>query len=336
MVDVGVIGVGVMGCNHVRILSNLKDANLVAISDIKKSLLEEVGDTFGVKNRYTSYQEMIKNHKLDVVIIVVPSNLHKKVAVDCLNHDLNIFIEKPIAHTISDSEEIISLAQKKNKFLMVGHIERFNPVVRNIREFINNGRLGDIYLINTVRAGPYPKRIRNVGVLIDLAVHDIDILHHLIGNIERIYSQLILSNDEVIYCNSLFKIASGVKGSCEFSWVSSKKTRTIHLYGVKGVLEGNYQDQTLRFYENPEANTRTSNNSYKEVLSSGNIGAGKLVELPIKKEEPLKVELEHLIECIKKNKKPLVTGEDALKALKIALLMLESGKSGKPLFLNKQ
>ena len=276
---------------------------------------------------------MIKKHKLDVVLIAVPTELHKKITMDCIREGINVFVEKPIAGSISDAKEMIEFADKHKKLLMIGHIERFNPVVTQIKKFIKEKMLGDIYLVNTIRAGPYPKRIRNVGVLIDLAVHDIDILHYLIGDIERIYSQLILSNEEVIYCNSLFKMQNDVRGSCEFSWVSPKKTRTIHLYGVKGVIEGNYHDQTLRFYENPEANAEIRDNSYKEILSSGNIGAGKLVEITIKKEEPLKIELEHLIECVKENKKPLVTGEDSLKALKIALLMLESGKNGKPVLM---
>lgn len=135
-----------------------------------------------------------------------------------------------------------------------------------------------------------------------------------------------------IYCKSLFKIGADINGSSEFSWVSPKRVRTINIYGTKGVLEGNYQEQTLKFYENSESGQMTNGlDYYKSVFLSGNISSGKIIEYPIKKEEPLKLELEHLMECVRKNKKPLMDNPwEALRALEIALLMLESGIQRKP------
>jgi len=334
-VNVGVIGVGVMGYNHVRVLLSMENVELVAISDSNKDTLDKVSHTFGISKKYLFYEDMIKKHKLDVVLIAVPTELHKKIAIDCIREGINVFVEKPIAGSISDAREMIEFSDKHKKLLMVGHIERFNPAVMQIKKFIEERMLGDIYLVNTIRAGPYPKRIKDVGVLIDLAVHDIDIIRYLVGEIKQVYSQLILSGKVSIYCKSLFKINPDINGSSEFSWVSPKRTRTIQIYGTNGVLEGNYQDQTLKFYENSENSQQlNSGDYYKDIFISGNISSGKIIEYPIKKEEPLKLELMHLMDCVVNNSKSSMDNpEEALKALRVALLMLESGKNGKPVLV---
>lgn len=335
MINIGIIGVGAMGYNHVRVLLRMKDVKLVAIADSNEDTLDRVSQTFGVTNKYTSYEDMIKKHKLDAALIAAPTESHKKITIDCVRNGLHVFVEKPIAGSVSDGKEMIEFADKHKKLLMVGHIERFNPVVIQIKKFIGEGILGDIYLVNTVRAGPYPKRIKDVGVLIDLAVHDIDIIGYLVGKIKQVYSQLILTGKVSIYCKSLFKIYPDINGSSEFSWVSPKRTRTIQIYGTKGILEGNYQDQTLKFYENSENDKQlNSGDYYKDIFLSGNISSGNVIEYPIKKEEPLKLELEHLMDCIRSNKKTLIDNpNEALKALQIALLMLESGKNGKAVYV---
>jgi len=332
VVNTGVIGVGAMGYNHVRVLLGMEGVRLIAIADPDETTLDKVSRTFSIPHKYVSYKEMIKKHKIDVVIIAVPTKLHKRIAIDCITNGIHVFVEKPIADSISDVKEIIKIANRHKKLLMVGHIERFNPVVTKFKEFIEQGLLGDIYLVNTVRAGPYPKRIKDVSVLVDLAVHDIDIIRYLVGEIKQVYSQLITSGKVSIYCKSLFKIHPDINGSSEFSWVSPKRTRTIQIYGTKGILEGNYQDQTVKFYENPEGNQQSNAmDYYKDLLLTGSISSGKIIEYPVIKEEPLKLELEYLIDCVRRNKKIIMnTPDESLKALQVALLMLESGKKEQP------
>ena len=336
-VNVGIIGIGAMGYNHIRVLLGLEGVKLVAIADLNEGTLEKVSSEFRIPNTYISYNEMLKKHKFDVIIIATPTKFHKKIAIDCLKSGINVFVEKPIADSVPDAKEMIKLADKHKKLLIVGHIERFNPVVVKFKEFIDQKMLGNIYLVNTIRAGPYPKRIKDVGVLVDLAVHDIDIIRYLVGEIKQIYSQLINSGKVPIYCKSMFKIYPDINGSSEFSWVSPKRTRIIQIYGTNGILEGNYQDQTLKFYENSESDQQQHTmDYYKDMFMLGNISSGKIIEYPIKKEEPLKIELEHLMDCVRGNKKlPMDDPHEALKALHIALLMLESGEKEQPVLVKQ-
>lgn len=323
MINLAVIGVGVMGSNHVRVLSELENTNLVAISDIDEEKLNKAVSKYNIKNTYKNHKEMLKREKLDGVIVAVPSVFHKEVVLDCVKKGVNILVEKPIAHTPEDAQEMIDKAKEKRIIFTVGHIERFNPVVTKIKEFINEGMLGKIYLVNSVRNGPFPKRLYGFqeGVLIDLSVHDIDIIRYLVGDINRVYSQMIFSGKQEIYTKSLFQINGDIRGSAEFSWVSPKKIRVIEIFGIKGMLRGDYQNQALSFYENSdEADT---------ALTKGSISEGKIIKYPINKQEPLKIELEHFIDCIINNKKPIVDPEDAKRALEIALSIYESGKHNK-------
>lgn len=330
MTDIGVIGAGVMGYNHIRVLSRLKGANLVAISDPSGAALDKAAAEFEVPAKHLSYRDMIKMHDLDAAVIAAPNHLHKEISIYCMKRGIDVLVEKPISHSINDAVRMGRVARKYGRVLMVGHIERFNPVVTKIKELIGKGRLGPIYLVNTVRAGPYPKRLRNIGVLIDLAVHDVDIIRYLASDIRRIYSQLIMSNGQAIYCKSLFTLSNNARGSCEFSWVSPKRARTISIYGANGILEGNYQEQTLKFYDNPDARDMPKTYDYhRQILLMGKISSGKMAEYKIRKEEPLKLELRHFMECVKSRKKPLISPEDAIKAVEIALLMLKSGTKGK-------
>ena len=335
-VNVGIIGVGAMGHNHVRVLLGLEGVKLVAIADSNKDTLKKVSSAFNISNIYLSYNKMLKKHKFEVIIIATPTKFHKKIAIDCLTSGINVFVEKPIAGSVSEAKEMINAANNVKKILMVGHIERFNPIITQFKKFIKEGILGDIYLFNTVRAGPYPKRIKDVGVLVDLAIHDIDIIRYLIGDIKKVYAQLIIVKNIPIYCKSLFKVGLNINGSSEFSWVSPKRARTIQIYGTKGILEGNYQDQTLKFYENADSKQQSNIDYYKDLMLTGSISGGKIVEYPILKEEPLKLELEYLTDCVRNNKKPWINNPlDALKALEVALLMLESGKSEKPILVKQ-
>ena len=322
MTKLGVIGTGVMGSYHVRALSEMEDVELVAISDVKEEAVKEIAKRFNINKYYTDHNRMLEEVKLDGVVVAVPPAFHKKVAMDCIEKGVNILVEKPIAHTVDEADDMIKKAKEKNIVFTVGHIERFNPVVTKIKEFIKQGLIGSIYLINTIRIGPFPKRLYGMqeGVLIDLAVHDVDIINYLVGDIKQIYSQLIFSEKQEIYSKSLFKVGNGVNASSEFSWVSPKKTRIISVSGEKGMLRGNYQDQTLRFYENSEESEEGT------TLSKGKISEGRVIKYLIKKEEPLKIELKCFIDAIEGKREILVKPEEAKEALKIALGILESGK----------
>jgi len=321
--NIGVIGAGIMGSNHIRVISAMKDVNLTAVCDVDLEKLKEMTQKVNVRWLYKDYKEMLSKERLDGVIVAVPSAFHKKVVLDCIEAGVNVLVEKPISDNLKDAQEMIDQAKKKKIIFTVGHIERFNPVVMKIKEFIEKNMLGKIYLVNTIRVGPFPKRFYGTpgGVLVDLAVHDVDIINYLVGNINQVYSQLIVSGKQEIYAKSLFQIDNDIRGSSEFSWVSPKKVRIIEVYGTRGMLRGDYQNQELKFFENSDES--------EGALAKGKISEGMIIEYPIQKQEPLKLELDHFIDCIKNKKQPLVKPEDAIKSLKIALAILESGENNK-------
>jgi len=327
MIRLAVIGTGVMGSHHVRILKQMTNVDLVSISDTDKDKLDKLSSQYNIKKIYVNHLEMLEKEKLDGVVVAVPPSYHKKIVLDCFKKGLNVLVEKPIAHSVEDAKEMIKAADMAGTIFTVGHVERFNPVVTKIKEFIDQGMIGKIYLVNSVRIGPFPKRLYGMveGVLIDLAVHDVDIIRYLSNDITQVVSQLIFSGKQEIYAQALFNIKGNIKGSSAFSWVSPKKMREIEVLGMKGTLRGDYINQELRFYENSD------DTDY--AIRDGKISEGKMIKFPIWKQEPLKVELEHFVECIEKRKQPLVEPLDALKALEVALAIYESGISDKSIKL---
>jgi len=321
MVKIGIIGTGVMGSYHIRALSELEDVESIAISDVDREAVGKIARRFNINKFYYNHKKLLDEEELDGVIIAVPPKFHKQVALDCIEKGVNILVEKPITHNVEDAEEIIMKARDKGIVFTVGHIERFNPVVTQIKKFVEEGLIGKVYLINTVRVGPFPKRLYGLweGVLVDLAVHDVDIINYLGGNIEQIYSQLIFSGNQEIYANCLFNLKEGVKASSEFSWVSPKKTRTIKVFGEKGMLKGDYQNQTVYLYENSDESGEG------RALVEGRISEGKVIKYLIRKEEPLKIELRCFIDSIKRKREVLVKPEEAKDALNVALGILKSG-----------
>ncbi len=324
-INIGVIGIGAMGYNHVRVLSTLPNIQ-IHICDINKRKCDDLSSKFNINSYYLNYETLLGTEKLDGVIIALPNQFHKEIFLRCLEYKVNILIEKPIAQSVEDAMFMISKAKEKGILFTVGHVERFNPVIRTIENIIHE--LGEVYLVNTIRGGPFPKRLYGSpgGVLIDLAVHDAHIINTLIGNIKEVYSKIIKSGHQEIYAKTIFKITDKIIGSSEFSWISPKRSRFIEIYNTGGLLVGDYQEQSLTLYENPEFNLCNNGNLFEEVILKGNIKVGKSKQYNIQKEEPLKLELQNFIEGITNKTSFLVTPEDALNALKVAISILDSAE----------
>lgn len=313
---IAVIGTGAMGKNHVRVLKNIPEIDEVIISDINRNILQDTSKRFGILKTYQDYIEMLEKESPDGVIIATPPASHKKNVLDVLKYKINVLVEKPIAHTIEDAEIMIQEAEKKGIIFTVGHIERFNPVVTKIKEFIDNKTLSNIYLINTRRVGPFPKRLLgNIeGVLVDLAVHDFDIINYLGGKIENIQSQIIKSGKQEIYVKTLLDLENNIKASCEFSWITPMRHRNIEVYGDSGMLKGDFYTQDVWFYENSDFQ---NNSTFGETfIGTGLINAGKVIKYPIYKQEPLFLELTNFIRAIKGEDKILVKPKNALVTLR--------------------
>ena len=324
-INVAVIGLGSMGKNHARVYSDIKDAELVAISDVNDEA-KKIADQFNAKY-YKDYREMLKNEKTDAVSICVPTKLHKDIALDVIKSKINVLVEKPIATTAKEAKEIIGAAERNNVKLMIGHIEQFNPVVAELKKRIQRNELGKIMQVHCQRLSLFPQRIIDVGVIIDLAIHEIYVLKHLIDSkIKRVYAetaQRFHSSHEDLLIGTI-RFENNVLGVISSNWLTPKKVRQIKVTGEKCMFLANYLTQELYFYEKEFA---AKSIDYNEAFIKGR--EGKKIKIGIKKSEPLKNELEAFIDCIKKNKEPPVTGRDGLEALEIAQKFLESSKNNK-------
>lgn len=315
--NAAIIGIGSMGKNHARIYSEMQDVNLVAVSDIR-----ETSENFGCKY-YKDYKEMLKNEDIDLVNVVVPTRLHLRVALDVIDAGKHVFVEKPVADTIENAKKIIEAAEKKEVKLTVGHVERFNPAIRKLKELINNDVLGKIWSITITRRGPFPKRIRDVGVVIDLAVHDLDIMRYLLNSeVLRISAETEkrIHTEHEDFLNALLRFENNVVGILDTNWITPVKIREININGEKGMLKANYLTQQIDFYEN-------GSNHITHDCPPRDITIGKRISINVERIEPLKEELQSFVDAVKNNHKPYVTGEDGLIALSLAHKILENANS---------
>lgn len=323
MLNAAVIGVGAMGRHHARVYSEIEGVRLVAVSDINESAVRKVANTHGVA-AYTSYEQMLDTENPDLVSIVVPTIYHHKVALDTISRGISLLIEKPIASSVEQGREIIEYAIRKGVKLTVGHIERFNPAIIELRKRMKAQQLGRVFQIQARRLGPLPGRIRDVGVVIDLATHDLDIMRYLTeSEVTRLYAEMDrispVEHEDILL--GLLRFANGTIGVLDINWVTPTKTRELSVTGEKGMFVANYLTQDLYFYENDFSETGWSN-----LSTFVGVGEGNMIRLRIDKREPLAAELQDFVEAVAGKKEPLVTGEDALAALALALELIEAGK----------
>lgn len=323
-IRVGVIGAGAMGMSHVRLYSSNNNVDLLAVCDKDEKVREKVSKEYPVKC-YEDYK--LIEEELDAVSVCFPTKLHKEVALYFINKGVNVLIEKPIAADIDEAKELILAAKEKKVKLMVGHVERFNPVVMEIKKRIKEGELGRIFNISTFRFSPFPHRVIDVGVTIDLAVHDIDVVQFLNeSKIIRAFAEtskkIHASNEDLL--NGLLKFENGVTASINANWLTPRKIRELYVTGEKGIFVANYLTQELVFYNNKF--TEDDFDYSKGVLS---VIEGDKKEIPVENMEPLKFELEAFIDCIINDGKPMVSGEEALRNLEIASMLIEAAKKNK-------
>jgi len=302
---VGVIGVGEMGKNHLRVYSEMNQ-EIIGISDINEERGKILAEKYNTQF-FKDYKELLKKD-LDAVSIVVPTTLHKKIALDCMEKGINLLIEKPIADTLGSADEIIKNTINGEIKIMIGHILRFHPVIEKTKEMVESELLGELVSISAKRVGPYNPRIRDVGIIIDLGVHDIDIISYLYNDkVEYVYASAgsVIHNFED-HANILLKFRNGHAGVIETNWLTPYKIRTLTLVGDKGIASIDYISSSIKLYNEEEE-----------------------IDIKVEKKEPLRNELEHFIECIEKDKDPLISVEDGRKVLKVALSAIESYKENK-------
>ncbi len=320
MLKAVVVGVGLMGINHARIYSQLGGVDLVAVCDTKERTAKAVAKKFNAKY-YTDYHELLDKEDIDIASIVVPTKMHRDVAVAFMDRGIHILLEKPIAINEKKAEDIINAANSKPVKLMIGHIERFNPAIIELKKRMEKNELGTIYKIDVQRIGPFPSRIADVGVIIDLSVHDIDIINYLINsNVKRIHAetQQKLHPKFEDSLTSLMVYENDVLATLNINYLSPKKIREISVFGEKGMFKADYLTQDLKFYENPSYN--------KQPESFDSVSEGKELVINIDKKEPLLAEIEAFIGCVESDKPSPISGEAALDVLKIAHRLEASSK----------
>ncbi len=321
MLKVAVIGVGSMGRNHARVYAELDDVQLVAVADANHDAVEKVAQKYNA-HAYTNYHTLLEQEDLDAVSIAVPTSMHKEVALAALSHQKHVLLEKPIASTEAEAQEIIECAQKHGVKLMIGHIERFNPALRELKTRLTRGDLGQIYKIDVQRIGPFPARITDVGVITDLSVHDLDIISYLFGSLPiRLYAetQQRLHPRHEDSVTALISYQNDALAVLNINYLSPTKTRQLKVFGKRGLFEVNFLTQELFFYENKSF----TSDDWKSMSE------GDMTMINIAKKEPLQVEIEEFIHCINHNTLSPVTGEQGLQILTIANLLSKSAQEKK-------
>ncbi len=293
-IKVAVIGTGHLGAIHARTYQQLPGVELVGICDVSASRLKEISQKLNITG-YREYQQLF--NKVEAVSIAVPTNLHYKVAKDFLNHNIHALVEKPFTTNLSQADKLIKLAKQKRLILQVGHIERFNSAFIATKKLIKNPRF-----IECHRLSPFPNRSLDIGVVLDLMIHDIDIILGLVkSEIKRVdtVGVNVLTPFEDI-ANARVEFANGCICNLTCSRISPETMRKIRIFLKQTYISLDYKNEQAFAYK------RKGSKIIKHLL-------------PIEREPSLTKELSSFLQCITKHKKPIVSGEVARNALAVAL-----------------
>ena len=299
---VGVVGVGVMGSNHARVLADIPGVHLVGIADPDREQRDVVARTLGCAA--CSDVDDLLRAGVDAVTIAAPTHLHHDLALQCISRGIHVMVEKPIAPTVEEGHAIVAAARRAGVTLMVGHVERFNPAVESVKRAIKNQ---DILSIAITRVGPFPPRMSNVGVVIDLAVHDIDLIRWFtdseIVEIQPQLSSAVAEREDIALLQ--FRTASGVLAHINTNWLTPFKARTIHI-----ATRDKYLIADLLTLQVTECFGFQADGSYS------------MRHLSVGYAEPLRAELVAFIDAIRHHRTPAVTGEEGVASLEIAIRCL--------------
>jgi predicted dehydrogenase len=319
-----VIGVGSMGRNHARVYNELPDVELVAVSDSDEKNAASIAERYATRP-YTDYRDLLEKEKPDAVSIAVPTALHEEVGLAALDAGVHVLMEKPIAATVESGQRLIEKARAVKKHLMIGHIVRFNPAMQALKQKLDAGELGRIYQIFCRRAGPFPARVSDVGVVIDLAPHDLDIMRFLAGSdVVRVYAEterrVHASYEDLVW--GTLRFADGLVGGLEINWLTPTKIRETFVLGERGLFKVDDLTQDLYFFENAQA----KDVSWAALATLKGVSEGSMTRFAIQRFEPLKAELQAFLKSVGNGAPVAVTGEDGLTALKLSLALMQSAR----------
>jgi predicted dehydrogenase len=328
MLKAAVIGVGSIGRNHARVYREINNVKLVGVCDASLDTAQSVGSLLNVA-AFDDVAKLLDEAKPDIVSISVPTEAHLDVARLAIERGVHVLVEKPIASTVEQANELINLAEAQDVVLAVGHIERHNPAITELSQRVQDGALGKIFQMTARRVGPFPARIRDVGVVLDLATHDLDVMCSIVQEpVVRLSAETVhgINTDREDMVNGMLRFANGVVGVLDINWMTPTKIREFSVVGALGMFRVNYLTQELYFYENDSAPGTWDSLS---VLTG--VGEGNVTGIKINRAEPLRVEIQDFINAVQNGGDPRVTGRDGLRALQLAQALVDSGMRETPI-----
>ena len=298
-IRVGVAGLGRLGSIHAKIYSTLENTELAGICDIDENITRTTAES--LKTNWCIDYKKLLDSKLDAVSIVTPTIMHYEVAKFFLQNKVHVLIEKPITKTLKEANDLIKIAQKNKLIIQVGHVERFNSAIQAIEKLSNKPRFIEVH-----RLGPFAPRVKDVGVVLDLMIHDIDIVLGLtkskVKNIDALGMKILTNHEDI--ANARIRFKNGTVCDLTASRVTSDSMRKIRIFQDDCYISIDYMAQEALIYK--KINDR--------IVSE---------KIDIQKEAPLQKELASFIDCVANNKKPVVSGKEAYEALKVALAIVK-------------
>lgn len=342
LLDVGVIGLG-FGANHARILHEMPGVRLAALCDPDPRRLA-VAAAGTLAATYADFEAMLSGPSLDAVVVVVPALLHEAVGMAAIRAGCAVMIEKPLAPSLAAARRLAGAASDAGVPLMTGHIERFNPAIEEVLRLVEAGAVGRVVQVNARRLAYFVSRPRviDVGVVQDLALHDIDILCALMGTeVAHVYAEtyggIRTPYDDGVAAFLRFERkgdAPPVVANLEVNWLSPQKVRQLNVLGDSGLLSADYAD-----FRNPRLQFQAAQTFRRPPVTYLREGESIVVEgeepapaqeLAVERHEPLVSELRAFVEAVRAGRPMPVTAEDALRALAIADALSESARTGRP------
>ncbi len=318
---IGVVGVGSMGQNHARVLNQM--GHLCAVVDRKKEVAKKTGEKHDVP-WFTDLNDMLKK-KPDAVTVATPAGTHIEVCREIIENGTALLVEKPIALSLKNAERLLRLAEDNDVLLAVGMIERHNPVVSSAKKILEEGDVGDLITISSKRVSSFPTRVADMGVIHDLAIHDVDVMRYLIGEEpERVFA-LGGPFDQGQYedhANVMLYFPGDITGVLEVNWLTPHKVRNLSLTCSKDFIEIDYIAQSLVVSSSRLMEYDTSN--LFDIPLEHNIR-----KYTVKRQEPLMKEMQDFVEAVRGEHPPLVDGEDGMLSMKVVDAARRSMVQGK-------
>ena len=324
-VKTGVIGVGHLGRHHARVYSQVPEAQLVGVHDTDPEKGQKVAEEFDTKY-FENLSDLLE--RIDAVSLVVPTTFHYALAIDILDRGKNLLIEKPITETVKQAEEVLSLAKAKNLILQVGHIERFNPAFKMIEDLALEPKF-----IESHRLAQFDPRGTEVAVILDLMIHDLDLILTLdkseVKSIEAAGVSVISDSEDI--ANARLTFQSGCVANITSSRISARPLRKMRLFQKNSYISLDFLQRSVEIYKLMDVGSIPKEEKDKKTLvgniPTGEVGKTIVYEKPeIKSEDMLTSEIKSFLDAVKNRTHPKVSGEDGKRALKLALEIVNKAK----------